>query len=101
MVSRPRAQQGCCLAAFTPVYCCAATSTALCVLQDNTPFAAIILDNSASMAQRCGVGTSLLDNAKIAVQRFHKLGLQKAAIRDRLLIVTMDLKARWIGNVQE
>ncbi len=42
-------------------------------VQPLAPYTVFVLDNSGSMGQRCALGTSLLDNAKIAVQRLLKL----------------------------
>lgn len=60
-----------------------------------------IVDNSASMGQRCYLGTRLLDVAKGAVETFIKLRSRDPASRnDRYMLVTLDelmysIKAGW------
>ncbi|XP_039250489.2 integrator complex subunit 6-B-like isoform X1 [Styela clava] len=60
-----------------------------------------IVDNSASMGQRCYLGTRLLDVAKGAVETFIKMRSRDPASRnDRYMLVTLDeimfsIKAGW------
>lgn len=60
-----------------------------------------IIDNSASMGQRCYLGTRLLDVAKGAVETFIKLRSRDPTSRnDRYMLVTLDdaahcIKAGW------